>query len=104
MNDIIGLVKKIYLKYPYLSIAYIIWFSLNFIILFISDKEGKAYFYPFQKNTATSGTFTYYQDGTRPHSLIHAYDFSEFIVFILAPLFILLIYTLLKQNTSKAKP
>lgn len=98
MYKIADQVNRIYQRYPKLSILYLLWFLLNFIILFVSDKEGASYFYPFQKNTAQSGTFTYYNDGSRPHSLFHAYDYSEFTVYVVTPLLTALIIVLVGKN------
>lgn len=98
MYKIANHVNRIYKKYPKLSVLYLLWFSINFVILFVSDKEGASYFYPFQKNTAQSGLKTYYHDGSRPHSLFHAYDYSEFIVYMLTPLLIALIIIMIRKN------
>lgn len=98
MHKIAEFVKNIYKEYPKLFILYLIWFSINFVILFISDKEGASYFYPFQENNSETGLKTYYHDGSRPHSLFHAYDYSEFVVYIVTPLLIALIIILARKS------
>ncbi len=103
MPNIVSFVKRIYSKYPKMSILYLIWFTINFVILFISDKQGASYFYPFEKNNARSGTFTYYHDGTRPHSLFHAYDYSEFVIYTITPLLVVLIVILILNNKKNQK-
>ena len=76
------------------SIFYSIWFFINFSVLFISDKVGDYYFYPFGE----SSTISY--DGKKMNSLFHAYDVTEFIFYISVPLFILFICKLKSKNNQ----
>ncbi|AYN04781.1 hypothetical protein [Flavobacterium sp. 140616W15] len=74
------------------SIFYSIWFFVNFAILLISDKVGDYYFYPIGKSSVIS------YDGEKMHSLLHAYDITEFIFYISLPLFLLFTYKLIIKN------
>lgn len=75
------------------SILYIIWFTLNFIALFISDASASHIFYPFGK-ADTRNVF----DGHKSDSVYHAYDFSEFIVYTIVPIILYFLYVELNKK------
>lgn len=80
-------------------ILFSIWVFINFVCLMVSDKRTSDLFFPFQDNKA----ITILRNGgsNKSGSVLHAYDFSEFAVYTLFPLFLIFIYQLLfKPKTN----
>ncbi|GIU70433.1 MAG: hypothetical protein KatS3mg002_1669 [Candidatus Woesearchaeota archaeon] len=84
--------KRILDKIPSKIIGvWILWFSFNFILLFVDRKSdyAKNYFVPFSDK---EGTITAY------------YDLTEFLIYILVPIFLFLGYYFISKKELPQKP
>ncbi len=74
--------KKLLRKQRQLITVYIVWFFLNLVVLFMSDKSWSSEFWPFAEDTA----------------LLKAYDFSEFLVYAIGPAVLFFAYLMFSKK------
>lgn len=74
--------KELLKKQRQLVAIYIVWFFLNLVVLFMSDKEWASEFWPFADDTA----------------LLKAYDFSEFLVYAIGPAILIFAYLMFTKK------
>ena len=74
--------KELLKKQRQLVAIYIVWFFLNLVVLFMSDKEWASEFWPLADNTA----------------LLKAYDFSEFLVYAIGPAILIFAYLMFTKK------
>ena len=83
MNDLITTQRK-------LIAVYAVWFFIHLVFLFLSDKSGAEYFWPLNSESP------YWDMGS--DKLMHAYDFSEFLVYAVGPAVLILAYLLFTKK------